>query len=117
MPPPRVYMTVSRSGQIRRPCIVTSSPVLTTVVTRASGAAVRRPARNRAPPTPPARKTICTKVIVPDEPLSTVHGACRGEGREVTSKCGRSEEHTSELQSRQYLVCRLLLANNKKANV
>src|SRR3712207_8931137 len=23
--------------------------------------------------------------------------------------CGRSEEHTSELQSRQYLVCRLLL--------
>src|SRR3712207_6933324 len=26
----------------------------------------------------------------------------------------RSEEHTSELQSRQYLVCRLLLANKKK---
>src|SRR3712207_8816095 len=26
---------------------------------------------------------------------------------------GRSEEHTSELQSRQYLVCRLLLGNNK----
>src|SRR3712207_7868064 len=25
--------------------------------------------------------------------------------------CERSEEHTSELQSRQYLVCRLLLAN------
>src|SRR3712207_8181860 len=28
---------------------------------------------------------------------------------------GRSEEHTSELQSRQYLVCRLLL--EKKKNV
>src|SRR3712207_8824209 len=27
---------------------------------------------------------------------------------------GRSEEHTSELQSRQYLVCRLLLAKKKK---
>src|SRR3712207_7909500 len=26
----------------------------------------------------------------------------------------RSEEHTSELQSRQYLVCRLLLDNKKK---
>src|SRR3712207_7378919 len=26
----------------------------------------------------------------------------------------RSEEHTSELQSRQYLVCRLLLEKNKK---
>src|SRR3712207_8517979 len=28
----------------------------------------------------------------------------------------RSEEHTSELQSRQYLVCRLLLAKKKKHN-
>src|SRR3712207_7926728 len=30
---------------------------------------------------------------------------------------GRSEEHTSELQSRQYLVCRLLLEKKKKANI
>src|SRR3712207_8175481 len=29
----------------------------------------------------------------------------------------RSEEHTSELQSRQYLVCRLLLEKKKKINV
>src|SRR3712207_8187549 len=29
---------------------------------------------------------------------------------------GRSEEHTSELQSRQYLVCRLLL-EKKKTNI
>src|SRR3712207_7760290 len=29
---------------------------------------------------------------------------------------GRSEEHTSELQSRQYLVCRLLLEKKKKKN-
>src|SRR3712207_8902625 len=28
--------------------------------------------------------------------------------------CTRSEEHTSELQSRQYLVCRLLLEKKKK---
>src|SRR3712207_8804017 len=27
--------------------------------------------------------------------------------------CARSEEHTSELQSRQYLVCRLLLEKKK----
>src|SRR6476620_4941082 len=27
--------------------------------------------------------------------------------------CSRSEEHTSELQSRQYLVCRLLLEKKK----
>src|SRR3712207_8015474 len=31
-----------------------------------------------------------------------------------TSACERSEEHTSELQSRQYLVCRLLLEKKKK---
>src|SRR5947209_17953271 len=29
---------------------------------------------------------------------------------------GRSEEHTSELQSRQYLVCRLLLEKKKNIN-
>src|SRR3712207_8138978 len=29
---------------------------------------------------------------------------------------GRSEEHTSELQSRQYLVCRLLLEKKKHEN-
>src|SRR5258707_11767704 len=35
--------------------------------------------------------------------------------RAVCSQCClRSEEHTSELQSRQYLVCRLLLEKKKK---
>src|SRR3712207_9518290 len=29
----------------------------------------------------------------------------------------RSEEHTSELQSRQYLVCRLLLEKKKQHNI
>src|SRR5258707_8754215 len=32
----------------------------------------------------------------------------------VSSRMLRSEEHTSELQSRQYLVCRLLLEKKKK---
>src|SRR3712207_9260120 len=31
----------------------------------------------------------------------------------VTPRTRRSEEHTSELQSRQYLVCRLLLEKKK----
>src|SRR3712207_6949833 len=31
-----------------------------------------------------------------------------------SSPTARSEEHTSELQSRQYLVCRLLLEKKKK---
>src|SRR3712207_8451832 len=36
--------------------------------------------------------------------------------REERDRAGRSEEHTSELQSRQYLVCRLLLEKKKKNN-
>src|SRR3712207_7166696 len=44
---------------------------------------------------------------------STRHGRCScgcfAYGHEL-----RSEEHTSELQSRQYLVCRLLLEKKKK---
>src|SRR5947209_9415136 len=44
---------------------------------------------------------------------------CRRRGRAggrrlVARYCRRSEEHTSELQSRQYLVCRLLLEKKKK---
>src|SRR3712207_7313154 len=35
-----------------------------------------------------------------------------GQGKLLTMP--RSEEHTSELQSRQYLVCRLLLEKKKK---
>src|SRR3712207_7947130 len=42
----------------------------------------------------------------------TVIGACERRHRGVEFR--RSEEHTSELQSRQYLVCRLLL--EKKIN-
>src|SRR3712207_8913832 len=36
--------------------------------------------------------------------------------RQVLDLGRRSEEHTSELQSRQYLVCRLLLEKKKKQN-
>src|SRR3712207_8200122 len=35
-------------------------------------------------------------------------------GASLKEASERSEEHTSELQSRQYLVCRLLLENNNK---
>src|SRR3712207_5938229 len=37
-----------------------------------------------------------------------------GECLDTTGRIDRSEEHTSELQSRQYLVCRLLLEKKKK---
>src|SRR5687768_17753002 len=35
-------------------------------------------------------------------------------GRSSLDRAGRSEEHTSELQSRLHLVCRLLLEKKKK---
>src|SRR3712207_9500636 len=37
------------------------------------------------------------------------------EGDRAAGRPARSEEHTSELQSRQYLVCRLLLEKKKTA--
>src|SRR5438445_10157367 len=59
-----------------------------------------------------------------DSPLSTspctrrgLRGAAEPSPRYASGRCprvSRSEEHTSELQSRQYLVCRLLL--EKKNN-
>src|SRR3712207_7199393 len=41
--------------------------------------------------------------------VATLNGAEGLQRRRVASGTPRSEEHTSELQSRQYLVCRLLL--------
>src|SRR3712207_8756401 len=41
-------------------------------------------------------------------------GRHRGRGGHATVVQNRSEEHTSELQSRQYLVCRLLLEKKKQ---
>src|SRR3712207_7779718 len=46
------------------------------------------------------------------------HAHTRGPRRKSIVDCAfsRSEEHTSELQSRQYLVCRLLLEKKKHHN-
>src|SRR2546425_8039200 len=41
-------------------------------------------------------------------------GTSGGHGRKSKSRYQRSEEHTSELQSLAYLVCRLLLEKKKK---
>src|SRR3712207_7218134 len=47
-------------------------------------------------------------------PISGVFFATCVAAAAVSIAMGRSEEHTSELQSRQYLVCRLLLEKKKK---
>src|SRR3712207_7761191 len=55
--------------------------------------------------------------------LHRVEGDCAGicalalaDHRHADAISPRSEEHTSELQSRQYLVCRLLLEKNNTAD-
>src|SRR5258707_3481489 len=50
--------------------------------------------------TPPYRSTTCRTIA-------------SGRHSLTGTTAGRSEEHTSELQSRQYLVCRLLLEKKK----
>src|SRR3989449_4800185 len=62
--------------------------------------------RLRKSPTPPRRNVICG----PSDPSPEAQVKPR-RGDTCTS---RSEEHTSELQSRLQLVCRLLLEKKKK---
>src|SRR3712207_8566525 len=59
------------------------------------------------PPEAPASEPILSRVaqVSTPEPAETVP---------VPEAVPRSEEHTSELQSRQYLVCRLLLEKTNK---
>src|SRR3712207_7597466 len=52
-------------------------------------------------------------VVHGDDDGRTAHGVVTPAPRDLGE---RSEEHTSELQSRQYLVCRLLLEKKKKKN-
>src|SRR3712207_6977746 len=73
------------------------------------------PIWRRSPRSPrTGRRTRCPRAPAP---------GTRREGRGRTpaatppgspARARRSEEHTSELQSRQYLVCRLLLEKKKK---
>src|SRR2546429_3093882 len=46
-------------------------------------------------------------------PPGVLHDECRRDERPAAPVHGRSEEHTSELQSRLHLVCRLLLEKKK----
>src|SRR3712207_8318855 len=83
---------------------------------------IRRPPRSTLfPYTTLFRSSAdATELIVPSPPPATMRSslpraaasAIAGRSR-VSLGCSiRSEEHTSELQSRQYLVCRLLLEKN-----
>src|SRR3712207_8277767 len=52
----------------------------------------------------------------PQAQQASREGGREGAQARVRTAPGRSEEHTSELQSRQYLVCRLLLEKKNLTN-
>src|SRR5690348_13774093 len=86
MPPPRVYMQVSRSGQMRRPCSQMSSPTLTTAVTSTPGNA-RTPSRKRAPPTPPTSTVTFTfAAYVASHRAVVPRGEARAEARAAEAR-------------------------------
>src|SRR2546425_5247012 len=61
---------------------------------------------------------ICQNVLYDVSPdggqFLMVREQSSGNGEQLTVVLNRSEEHTSELQSLAYLVCRLLLEKKKK---
>src|SRR3712207_8401223 len=96
---------------------------------------IRRPPRSTLFPYTTLFRSAQARVLVRERRRSAVKGrrgrwpraAERAGGCGRGSRCcrvihsfaevggkGRSEEHTSELQSRQYLVCRLLLEKKKQ---
>src|SRR3712207_8778410 len=54
--------------------------------------------------------------VAPHSSPMNSNGTC-GDSSSSVDAARRSEEHTSELQSRQYLVCRLLLEKKKRRPV
>src|SRR3712207_7260708 len=86
---------------IRRPPRSTLFPY--TTLFRSSSVVMVPLATRSSMPTRPSRERRI-------EMLGRAHTAITAESRDPS----RSEEHTSELQSRQYLVCRLLLEKKKK---
>src|SRR3712207_7050782 len=79
---------------------------------------IRRPPRSTLfPYTTLFRSSVSQRSARDGLPQSTTQRSTPSPSRLRTrerSSCRRSEEHTSELQSRQYLVCRLLLEKKKK---
>src|SRR3712207_7770510 len=74
--------------------------------------------RSRVVGTPSVRERRLARELRTLRTVGGWHGkdvaARLGWSASKVSRIERSEEHTSELQSRQYLVCRLLLEKKKK---
>src|SRR3712207_8661332 len=100
---------------IRRPPRSTLFPYTTLFRSRASsGAATRSSPMGAGARTSP--RSMESDRPEPREP-NPVRQSLEKLERAIAEIHDRSEEHTSELQSRQYLVCRLLLEKKKHHNV
>src|SRR3989442_5968403 len=66
---------------------------------------------------PPRSTLFPYTTLFRSEHLPAQGAAAAGGRRGVLAPARRSEEHTSELQSRPHLVCRLLLEKKKKKRV
>src|SRR5687767_15227132 len=76
---------------------------------------IRRPPRSTLfPYTTLFRSAAFRTPAAPGRPTGRSRTAARPAGCRGPARPGRSEEHTSELQSLAYLVCRLLLEKKKK---
>src|SRR3712207_7829154 len=98
----------------RRPPRSTRCPYTTRFRSRyAPPATLKQSARAAFPPPDPVRCRAPPAALPHSYPrmrAEPLHWQARKPAR--SQRQPRSEEHTSELQSRQYLVCRLLLATN-----
>src|SRR3712207_7040791 len=94
---------------IRRPPRSTLFPYTTLFRSKEDTPKIKVP-RNRVQEDQPAR--VPKQAVPARGPSEDSGGHGRGRGRGRGGE--RSEEHTSELQSRQYLVCRLLLEKKIK---
>src|SRR3712207_7969387 len=72
------------------------------------------PLHDALPISPPPAPATSGSGATTTPPTSSSRSAVWRATRQT--RTSRSEEHTSELQSRQYLVCRLLLEKKKKQN-
>src|SRR2546425_3893889 len=82
---------------------------------------IRRPPRSTLFPYTTLFRSLAGVASIPDTPRARASGGAtdgplhRRVARQPRG--GRSEEHTSELQSLAYLVCRLLLEKKKKTEL
>src|SRR3712207_7157510 len=91
-----------------RPTLFPSTPL-----SRSPGQSSHRPRPQRLTAMkPPISRILAVTVVF----LAGVASPAPAQVVEIENLQTRSEEHTSELQSRQYLVCRLLLEKKKHDN-